>query len=290
MSRYAFARRPKWIFGHFLVLLVVVSFVNLGFWQLRRLDQRRAFNAVVERNERAPVQPVGAVLSADATPAEVDSLLERRVRATGRYLVDAEVLITGQALNGQPGAWIVTPLKQADGSIVLVNRGWIYDNGGLSSVPPGARAPSGDVTVEGLITKTQTAEGLQRQATASGKLDSLARVDVARIARQLDGTVLPAFITRTSQSPADSGQIVPTTLPPPELSEGPHLNYAMQWFSFTLLTLVGYPLLLRKVAKDEERIASGQGPRTTPRPEDLPEGAFIDDDGVIDMTGVADRQ
>lgn len=287
MSRYAFARRPKWLFGHFLVLVVVVTFVNLGLWQLRRLHERRSFNAVVEQNMDAPVAPLGEVLTAQQQPAAVDAVLDRRVRAHGHYLVDDEVLIDGQSFNGQPGAWVVTPLAQDDGSVVLVNRGWISDNGALSKVPADARPPTGPVTVEGLITRTQTARALERQDPATGKLASLARVDVARIARQLARPTVPAFIQRTVQSPADGGSIQPVTLPPPELDEGPHLNYAFQWFSFTTLTLIGYPLLLRKVARDEERKAAGGGPSSLPDLDDLPEGAVIDADGTIDLTGVA---
>lgn len=287
MSRYAFARRPKWLFGHFLVLLVVVSFVNLGLWQLRRLHERRGFNAVVEQNMAAPVTPLEKVLTAEQPASAVGAVLDRRVRVTGRYLVGDEVLIDGQSFNGQPGAWVVTPLALDDGSVVLVNRGWISDNGALSKAPVAGRPPSGPVTVEGLLTQTQTARALERHDPTTGKLTSLARVDVARIARQLQRPTVPAFIQRTVQSPVDAGAIRPVTLPPPEMDEGPHLNYAFQWFSFTTLTLIGYPLLLRKVARDEERKAAGEGPANLPDLEDLPEGAVIDADGTIDLTAVA---
>ncbi len=286
MGRYRFARRPKWLFGHFLVLLVVVSFVNLGFWQLRRLHQRRAFNAVVRENRDDPIAPLDEVLKPSMSQAGVDKVLDRHVKVTGRYLTDAEVLITGQSLDSNPGAWLVTPLRTSDGVIVLVNRGWISDNGGLTTVPESARAPSGEVTVEGTVTKTQTANGLQRKDPATGHLTSLARVDVGRIARQLDAPVEPAFLQRTDQSPADPGPVQATVLPPIELDEGPHLNYAMQWFSFTTLTLIGYPLLLRKVARDEERRASGESDDGLPNLADLPEGAVVEADGTIDLTGV----
>ena len=126
MSRFAFALRPKWILGHLIVLALVAMFVSAGFWQLRRLHQRRAFNAEVAANMAAPVAPLDEVLPVGSTFADVPSELDRRVRVTGRYLVDQEVVIIGQAsADSIPGVWLVTPLETDDGRIVLVNRGWV---------------------------------------------------------------------------------------------------------------------------------------------------------------------
>lgn len=282
-SRWSFLVRPKWLFGHLIVVVLVVAFVNLGFWQLRRLHQRRAFNHVVEVNEALPAADVAKVLPPGSPYSALGPLLDRRVRATGHYLVDEEVLISGQSLNGAAGAWIVTPLALDGGGAVLVNRGWVADNGKLSAPPPAARPPSGRVTVEGLLSETQTASGLEEQGPAGGHVVSLARIDVARIQRQLPQRLVPAFVQRTTQDPPDSGKIVPTTLPPPALDEGPHLSYAIQWFSFTALALIGYPFLIWRTGRDEERLGSrgGGGPD-----DDLPEGAVVGEDGVIDLTGV----
>jgi len=113
----------------------------------------------------------------------------------------------------------------------------------------------------------------------------MSRVDVGRIQKQIRQPVVPAFISRTSQSPPDPGTIVPAVIPPPVLNDGPHLNYAYQWASFTLLALIAYPILLRKVASDREKEERARGETDDPY-ADLPEGAVVDEDGVIDLTGV----
>jgi cytochrome oxidase assembly protein ShyY1 len=286
MQRYRFARSPKWIFGHVIVLALVVGFVNAGLWQLRRLHQRRAFNATVEQNEAKPVTPLADVLTAHSGFGAVGPVLDRRVRATGHYLQGQEILISGQSnTNGDPGAWIVSPLLLHDGTVVLVNRGWISSTGNFSSAPAAARPPTGEVTVEGLLTKTQTPGWFEAHDPAHGVLQSMSRVDVGRIQKQIRQPVVPAFISRTSQSPPDPGTIVPAVIPPPVLNDGPHLNYAYQWASFTLLALIAYPILLRKVASDREKEERARGENDDPY-ADLPEGAVVDEDGVIDLTGV----
>lgn len=283
MTRYSFALRPKWIFGHLIVLVLVVGFVNAGFWQLRRLDQRKAYNREVAANIAAPAQPVSKVLPVGSTLDDVPSQLDRRVSASGHYLVDQEIVISGQATAASiPGVWIVSPLQLDDGRVLLVNRGWLPSTGQITSPPPGARPPTGRVTVIGLISETQAQGAGESPERKTAHQESFLRVDVARIQRQFDEHLVPAFLQRTSQRPADASNQVPHDLPLPVLTDGPHLNYAGQWFSFTGIALIGYPMLLWMVARDRER----RGPDGDAPPTDLPEGAFIDEDGVVDLTGV----
>lgn len=283
MSRYSFALRPKWIFGHAIVLVLVVVFVNAGFWQLRRLAQRRTYNREVAANIAAPVDPVSNVLPVGSTFADVPARLDRRVSASGHYLVGQDVVIVGQASDASvPGVWIVSPLKLDDGRVLLVNRGWLPSTGQVTSPPLAARPPAGPVTVNGLISETQVQTAGQSPERKAAHQESFLRIDVARMQRQFDAPLVPAFLQRTSQNPADPGKLPPQNLPAPVLTDGPHLGYAFQWFSFTGLALIGYPLLLWIVARDRDR----KGEAGDEPPIDLPEGAFVDEDGVVDLTGV----
>ena len=68
--------------------------------------------------------------------------------------------------------------------------------------------------------------------------------------------MLPAYVQRVSSdpdevTPAGAPELVPLGLP--AVSEGPHLSYAVQWFIFTTIAVVGYVLLLRRVARDEAK-------------------------------------
>ena len=97
---------PRWIAGHLLALALIILFVNLGFWQLRRLEQRSSYNALLESRLEAPPQPFDSLASQYnlSAPEEVqDSAAYRRAEATGRYDTQNEVLLRSRALGGQPG-------------------------------------------------------------------------------------------------------------------------------------------------------------------------------------------
>src|SRR6478736_6017934 len=150
-ERYRFALKPKWILSHVIVILIAVLFINLGFWQLRRLDEKKAHNRVVRARTAATPAPIGKLLVASdgfgsTGLAKARGLEFRQVTATGTYQADQEVIVRGRSLNGTPGSWVLTPLKLEDGTALVINRGWISNNGRLTAVPTTYRAPSGKVT------------------------------------------------------------------------------------------------------------------------------------------------
>jgi len=103
--------RPRWIVGHVVAVVFVIAFVMLGFWQLRRLDEKRTFNhAVTVALEAAPV-PIADAPAGGYT----------RVMATGTYDPSVEAL-TLRSLDGTSGYHVLTPLVLADGAAVLVDR------------------------------------------------------------------------------------------------------------------------------------------------------------------------
>lgn len=283
VSRFAFVRKPKWILGHAIAIGFVIAAINLGFWQIRRLHQREAYNHQVIANLDAPIASIDQVLPLHATGRDVPAVLDRRVRVTGRYLNDQELVINAQANDDSvPGVWIVTPLALADGRVLLVNRGWLPSTGGIDTPPRSAKAPSGVVTVTGLISETQTKTEGESPERNLAHQTSFLRIDVQRIARQFSQPLVPAFLQRSAQTPADVGTRPPQNLGVAPLSNGPHLSYTIQWFSFAGVVVFGYPFLIWLIARDRE-----EPDRDEPDIDDLPPGAFVDDDGVIDMTGVA---
>jgi surfeit locus 1 family protein len=119
-ASYRFALRPWWIASHLLVVFLVVLFVNLGFWQLRRLDERKEFNAAVEANAQVATEP----LPPDLTQEEAGDLEWRRVTAEGRYRSGGDVLVANRSQDAQPGYWLVSLLERDDGPPVAVMRGF----------------------------------------------------------------------------------------------------------------------------------------------------------------------
>lgn len=264
---YRFLLSPRWILSHLFVVACVVAFVNLGFWQLRRLDERRAHNAeVIAAMAEAPA-PLDELVpaGADATAADVDAVRYRPTVVAGTYRAAEQVLVSNRTYEGAPGWWVLTPLVRADGTAVVVNRGWVpfsyQDDGPWDDFDP----PSGTVTVQGLLEAPQVRSDSALVAgprdDPDGVLRSLARVDVGRLQQQVDETLLPLYVELDAQDPAQPGQL-PVPVPDPELSEGPHLGYAGQWFLFALLTCIVYPLLLRRRAHRRAEGALAEPDRT----------------------------
>lgn len=241
---YRFLLRPRWIAFHVLVLASVVLMVNLGFWQLRRLEERQDFNArVTERIDEPPVAldelvPDGA----DPTRDALDAVEWRSVTASGRYLPDEQVVVVNRSQGGRAGDMIVTPLQIPDGRVLLVERGFVALDGDI------AAAPAGDVTVVGRLRTSQERRRGQLTDPADGNLAVVQRLDVGRLARQLPGPVVPLYVELTSSDPAETGPS-PTPVTAPVLTSGSHLSYAVQWFIFASLAVVGWSLAVRKSAR-----------------------------------------
>jgi len=250
---YRFLLKPRWILSHIFVLVVVVVMINLGFWQLSRLDERKAANSIVTNAMKQPAEPLLTVLPAGtaSTTEQVKVVDYQPVYVTGTYRSDEQVLVNNRTNNGAPGYWVVTPLVLSDGTAVAINRGWIpfsfTADGSWEEFAP----PKGTVTVQGLLRQSQVREtnGLVSSPKDSevGTLRALARLDVGRLAQQIDERLIPGYISLRVQDPAQ-GEL-PVPVPLPELSQGPHLGYALQWFAFALLTIIVYPLLLRRYAR-----------------------------------------
>ena len=228
--------------GRYAVLLVVALalaavFVRLGFWQLHRLHERRDFKAAVLRAERAPVRALQDVVSMHSDP---DRVAYHRVDARGRYDANDEVILYGRSLQGRPGNHVLTPLITSNGPAILVDRGWVPIEMDHPPVPR-ATPPSGPVRVTGLLLPPEAS------SSGSGRIRLVTKVDLTRIAAGLPFPVYPVYVQLQSQDPAQPGSL-PEKLPPPDLSGGPpNLSYAIQWFCFSAIALIGYGILaLRK--------------------------------------------
>jgi len=208
-----------------LALVAAAVCVRLGLWQLSRLHQRQARNARIRAAQALPpVQLSGRVAA--------DSLANRRVQARGVYDFAHERLWRPRLRDDQPGVDLVTPLKFPDGSAVLVDRGWVPSPDAYHVDETLYRAPdSGAVT------------GIALEAPR-GRGD----VDPARLSDSLPYPLLP-FVVQLLPSPSVSVRPFPPApqpWPAPELSNGPHLSYIIQWFSFAVIILAGSALLFRR--------------------------------------------
>ena len=239
---WSFARRPTWLASHLFAVVVIVGCVLLGLWQLDRLDQRQHTNAIVrDRSTRPPATVVEALGSLD--PEDADYLA---VRDTGTYVAEEQVVIRNRGQGGAAGSWVVTPLRTAVGATVLVNRGFVPD---VTAQPDDVPVPAGEVEVTGWLRASQERGAIGPRDAAEGRLTALARIDVERIDAQMPEDLVPVWVQLDTQVPA-AGAGDPDPVPLPDLSEGNHLSYAVQWFIFGSLGAVVYVALLRRRARE----------------------------------------
>jgi surfeit locus 1 family protein len=240
---------PRWIITTVLVLIAAAVMVRLGIWQLDRLAQRRAFNASVEAQVSAPALDLNSSIPANLTGMEY-----RPVVVRGTYDPQNQVVLRNQALEGQLGDHLLTPLRiSGSDQAVLVDRGFVpldeVESGSLAKY-----AQPGEVTLKGQVRlgHVPTFAGVRDPALAPGqkRLDAWNSINLPRIAQQMPYPLLPVYVELAPASAGTNGPV--TSLDQPDLTEGPHMGYAFQWFSFAAILLVGYPFFIRTELRREQ--------------------------------------
>jgi cytochrome oxidase assembly protein ShyY1 len=225
-------RRPLWAMGLVGVIVLSVGFAAAGVWQLNRLEDRRALNGVV-----------AAALAADPVPLRPGLGEYTVVTATGSWLPDREFALPLQTRDGVAGLDILTVLETPTGSY-LVDRGWVP----LDDAAAYPRS-SGAVDITAWL---RDRTGGRLTGESEGGRPVVTRRDPAAIGDSLEDQVLYLISAVPHQDPAP--------LPPrsPDLGEGNHLLYAIQWFSFIGIALVGYGALLRRQGQVVDRPDVGE--------------------------------
>jgi surfeit locus 1 family protein len=201
--------------------------VSLGNWQLRRADEKLALQAAWDRAaQAAPLVVAGSDIAA------VAGRLPLRVQLRGRFLFAHEVWLDNRQMDGQAGLLLVTPLRLADGAVVLVNRGFARrDPRDRMRLPEVAR-PQGEVTVEGLaVAHTARVLQLGENAPAGGGPLVWQNLDYDAFER-VSGLAVARWVVQQT-SGADDGLLRNW----PRLAAGvdKHHGYALQWFSLAAL-------------------------------------------------------
>lgn len=247
----------RWIGLAIFVIVLGVAFVNLGQWQLRRLDERQHTNATVIAHRDAPVKPFAQAFTAPIA----DGDQWQRVEATGTYDAEHTVIIRYRNLAGATGVEVVTPLRTADRT-VLVDRGFVAAGAG-GEAPSVAPAPTGQVTVVGYVRRDENGPD-----NATIPTNGQARlINSAKIATTLPYPIVDGYLSLIT--PAEAG-LKPMT--PPSLDEGPHLSYALQWFSFTLIAVVGLVVFIRADLRDRRKARARAAAAATTEKE-APDGS-----------------
>lgn len=238
-----FSRR--WIIATLLVVAGVALCVRLGLWQLERLAQRRVFNSRVEAQiHQPPLDLSGAALQADLYNMEY-----RQVTVTGTYDPAQQIAIRNQAWGNEWGVHLVTPLViSGTQQAILVDRGWI-PSGDFESGEWGKYDEPGIVQVSGVLRRPQVkADWGGRTDPTLGPGEAFRPawnfVNIEELSRQMSYPLLPAYLQVAPD--AEWTSLPHRSQPKVEITEGPHMGYALQWFTFATLLGVGYPFFVRR--------------------------------------------
>ena len=230
-------RRWRWV--TLVVLVGIGVLVRLGIWQLDRLEQRRASNAFLAEQLAQPA----VLLTGKEGPDVLLTMENREVAAAGSFDYEHQFTILLQDWQGRTGVHLVVPLLLTDNRAILVDRGWIPQDASTSTRIYDVPNP---VTVTGYVQLSQVPHYGERNTESHPFQPEQYRIDIEVLQAQLPYALLPVFM---QQSPSGDDSLPYRVKPEVDLSEGPHLSYALQWFSFALLLAGGYVYFVQQQEK-----------------------------------------
>jgi len=227
------------------MIVLLVLFLSLGFWQLSRAEQKRELIGTFEDRLSGPALTASAI----SATAPADELRYRHVRLRGRYLADRQFLLDNRVYDRKPGFEVLTPFQLADGRVVLVNRGWVPLGASRSDLPS-LQMQSEPVSVEGWLyipfEPAYSLGGIDDAGTGWPRI--VQYLDFEQLGQRLDASLLPMTV-RLSGEAAEGyvrdWQVVPMT-------PAKHIAYAVQWFGLAIAVLVIYLVLNIKRRSEHE--------------------------------------
>lgn len=233
--RLFFTRR--WLVRFVAGLLLATACVLLGLWQLDRNEQRAARNAVIEANADAAPVPINRLLAPDDT---VTGGLEwRQVTVQGTYDTDRQLRLRLRPISGERGVHSIVPLVTADGTAILVDRGFAPGTDDVAIPGP----PEGQVTVTGRLRPGESGRGLGGDVNDG----AIRNLDIAALADEWQLPMYQGWLAVGDESPPPDQPL--QRLPDPTTEAGPHLSYAVQWFLFATIGVGGFIVLIRAESK-----------------------------------------
>lgn len=227
---WSFLRSRRWLGYYALLLIFAIACVWLGNWQFERRAEARAEIARIDANYDAPAVPLAEALP-DPAAFDEDALKWQTVEARGVYEGEP-FLARNRPGAGGVGSNLVQALRLDDGRVFFVDRGWVQIAGTEEVTEPLPEPPSGEVTVHARLRASEPAIAGR---TSSGR--SVPSINLSELAEGFDGaTFTGAYGQLVSESPAGEHGLLAQR---PERDEGPHLSYALQWYVFILIALVG---------------------------------------------------
>jgi surfeit locus 1 family protein len=222
-----------------LALAAAAVFARLGLWQLARLHEKVRRNASIAAQQLEPAAQLASM------PRDTAGAHYRKATVSGRFDYDQEVVLGARTHQGSPGVDLVTPLRIAGSdTAILVNRGWVYSPDG-ATVDRTRWRERDTATITGYI-EVYAPDAQVTNVKREPRL--VRRLSRNELAPRISSPLAPYYLVATGDS-ADGAH--PARRELPALDEGPHRSYAMQWFSFMAIALVGAGLVIARERRQE---------------------------------------
>jgi cytochrome oxidase assembly protein ShyY1 len=240
MTGWASLLSRRWLGYLAFAVAFAIACGFLASWQLNRGNEAAAANRLIEANFHAPAIPLAEALpTLDSFDAGQQWL---RVRMTGTYLPEDELLVRNRPTSAGPGFEVLTPLRLADGTVFIVDRGWV-PTGQTRDQPDSVPAPpSGEVTV---VARLKPSEPHLNTRTASGH--QVATIELPLVKHKIGKNIYTgAYGVLDTQTPAPASAPDPIVTSEPTQDEGLHWSYMIQWIIFALIAFFGLGYAVRQ--------------------------------------------
>lgn len=241
----------EWRITLFTVVLLPLL-ISLGFWQLQRAEEKAALALAFERQQASPPAPLASLQ--DASAAE---LAYRPVLLRGHFVEGRDLLLDNRTRSGRYGNEVLSVFALQDGSLALVNRGWLPADPARLALPAVPTVPGENIEITGQV---YVAPGepylLADEALAQTWPQRIQAVEMDKVAALLDGAVFPYPVRISAGEPGAlqaDWQVV-------NVSPAKHRGYAVQWFSMAAVLALLY--LLRSTNLWQMIKGPGSGPKS----------------------------
>jgi len=236
-------RTRRWLGFTVVVIVSIAAFGLLSLWQWHRANDKRDQRIELQNALAAAPLPLDEVAITDGAIEDLDQW--RHVTVTGTYLPDTQVLVRKRPLDAHNGFWAMTALRESDGTVVWVNRGWLPTAGDALSTPEIGEPPGGIVDVTGYLRPFEEADPGANEGLPAGQIAAVAPALLPSISEPFSG-----YIQLQLSEPEESDLVA---LPLPDVDESRNISYAVQWLIFAFVAVGGWFFFLRREAIEDKK-------------------------------------
>ncbi len=226
-----------------LALVLILGCFWASQWQYHRGSDRH------DRNFEITSQTALPLIQLESALVNLDENEWRRVSVTGTFNNERQILLRNRYFEGKYGFEVLTAFTSTSGRLFWVDRGWVQAGASAVEEPEIVPAPNGEVEIIGRIRFDRSLPQGNFFALPSDGTGLISEAN-ARSSNEIIGIDSPFYLDLLSGSMPELTPQVPAELP--ELSDGPHLAYAVQWIIFAGLIMYGRFLIRREVLTREE--------------------------------------